>query len=227
MSQWLRRAWTRAAPAIRFQLAYRTIPLVGLWILLVLYPNPFNVLVSVHRVFHPDIDPAVVAPILEGLPSDPAEIEQEVLRRIPYRYDWELHGMPWYFPRTARVIENMQGDCKARAVVLASVFENLGIPYRFNSSFVHVWVEYENKAETVFENPRARFYQQDPETGRRFFQLPEVDWALWFDSTVEGLWTVMPLIRKVLLVGGTILIVATGVVLRRKTFGSIDNAIAT
>jgi hypothetical protein len=222
-----RRVRAAAWPAIRFQLAYRTVPLIGLWVLLVLYPNPFNIFISVHRVFNLDIDPVAVEPLLEGLPNEPAAIEQEILRRIPYRYDWELHGMPWYFPRTARIIENREGDCKARAVVLASVFERLGIPYRINSSFVHVWVEYENKAETVFENPRAKFYQQDPETGKRWFQLPEIEWRLWFDSTVEGLWTVMPAVRKVLLVLGIVLIVAARVVLRRNTFGSIDNAIAT
>jgi len=222
-----RRVRAAAWPAVRFQLAYRTAPLIGLWVLLVLYPNPFNICISVHRVFNLDIDPVAVEPILEGLPTEPAAIEQEILRRIPYRYDWELHGMPWYFPRTEKIVENREGDCKARAVVLASVFERLDIPYRINSSFVHVWVEYENKAETAFENPRAKFYQQDPESGKRWFQLPEIEWRLWFDSTVEGLWTVMPLFRKVLLVMGIVLIVAARVVLRRNTFGSIDNARAT
>lgn len=223
----LRRFVTAARPVVRFQLAYRTVPLIALWVLLVLYPNPFNILVSVHRVFNPDIDPAAVEPLLEGLPSQPAEIEQEILLRIPYRYDWQTHGMPWYFPRTTRIVERMEGDCKARAVVLASVFERLDIPYRLNSSFVHVWVEYENKAETVFENPRAKFYQQDPRTGQRFFQFPEIDWELWFDSTVEGLWTVMPLLRKVLLLAGMMSIVAARVVLRRNTSRSIDNAMDT
>ena len=218
------RAARCALPAIRFQFAYRTVPLVALWVLLVLYPNPFNIAVSVYRVFNLDIDPGAVDSLLVGLPSDPAAVEQEILRRIPYRYDWEVHGMPWYFPLTASVVERGEGDCKARAVVLSSVFERLGIPYRINSSFVHIWVEYESKPENVFENPRASFYQQDPETGRRWFQIPEIDWKLWFDSTVEGLWTVMPAFRKVLLLLGVALIVAARMVLRRNTFGSIDNA---
>lgn len=221
------RAFRAAGPVARFQLAYRTVPLIGLWVLLVLYPNPLNIPVSIHRVFSPDINPAAVDSLLMGLPSDPVDIEQEILRRIPYKYDWQLHGMPWYFPRTAKIVEKGEGDCKARAVVLASVFERLGVPYRINSSFVHVWVEYESKPENVFENPRAKFYQQDPETGRRWFQIPEVDWKLWIDSTVEGLWTVMPVFRKVLLLLGIALIVAARFVLRRNTFGSIDNARAT
>lgn len=222
--QHIRRA---AGPFARFQIAHRTGPLIALWVLLVLYPNPFNLLVSVHRVFNLDVDSGAVEPLLDGLPSEPVEIEKEILRRIPYKYDWETSGMPWYFPRTASIVERREGDCKARAVVLASVFERLGIPYRINSSFVHVWVDYANKPETVFENPRARFYEQDPETGRRFFQLPEVEWRLWFDSTVEGLWTVMPLLRKVLLVLGITLILTGRVLLRRNTNQSIDNATAT
>lgn len=221
------RVWARVGPAIRFQLAYRTVPLIALWVLLVLYPNPFNMLVSVYRVFNLDIDPLAVEPLLDGLPPEPAAIEQEILRLIPYKYDWQTHGMPWYFPRTRNIVERREGDCKARAVVLASVLERLEIPYRINSSLVHVWVEYENKTETVFENPRAKFYQQDPATGKRFFQLPEIEWELWFDSTVEGLWTVMPPLRKLLLLLGIVLIVAARVLLRRNTSRSIDNAMAT
>ncbi len=198
------------------------VPLIALWILLVLYPNPLNLGVSVYRVFSPTIAPAAVSPLLVDLPDDPEGIEREILLRIPYQYDWEAHGMPWYFPTVERVVEKGTGDCKARAIVLASVFERLDVPYRFNSSFVHVWVEYEGKAETAFENPRAKFYQQDPETGRRLFQLPDVDWGLWLDSTKKGLWDVMPLVRKLLLVGGPIIIISARALLRRNTFEPID-----
>ncbi len=219
----LRRVAVAARPAVRFQLAYRTGPLIGLWILLVLYPNPFSLGVSAYRIFHPDINPAAVEPLLDGLPSDPLEIEIELLRRIPYRYDWETHGMPWYFPTTAKVVERGEGDCKARAVVVASVFEHLGIPYRFNSSFVHIWVEYDQKAPSKFENPEAKFYQQDPETGERFFQVPDIQWRLWFDSTKEGLWDVMPMSRKALLFMGIASLVTARVLLRRNAIKGIDN----
>ena len=215
----LRRAVAVRAPAVRHWLlrclAVHTGGLIALWVLLVLYPNPLNLPVSVYRVFSPDIDPVAVEPLLEGLPSDPTDIEKVILQRIPYRYDWEVNGMPWYFPSTETIVERGQGDCKARAVILASVFERLDIPYQFNSSFVHVWVEYEGKAETTIENPRAKFYQQDPDTGKRLFQLPEINWQVWFDSTKEGLWVVMPVIRKVLLVAGITIFIAARVVLRR------------
>ncbi len=191
--------------------------LIALWILFVLYPNPLNLPVSVHRLFNPDIDPAAVEPLLEGLPSAPADVEEAILLMFPYRYDWEVNGMPWYFPSTETIVERREGDCKARAVVLASVFEQLDIRYRVNSSFVHLWIEYEGKSETAFENPRAKFHQQDPETGRRFLQFPEIEWRLWFDSTKEGLWTAMPVVRKVLLLSGIGFLVAARVVLRRNS----------
>lgn len=209
------------APVARRQvlhcLARHTGVLIALWILFVLYPNPLNLPVSIHRLFNPDIDPVVVEPLLEGLPSAPADVEEAILLMIPYRYDWEVNGMPWYFPSTETIVERREGDCKARAVVLASVFERLDIPYKVNSSFVHLWIEYEGKPETAFENPDAKFHQQDPETGKRFFQFPEIEWRLWFDSTKEGLWTVMPVVRKVLLLSGIALLVAARVVLRRNS----------
>ena len=215
----LRRDCVARVPEVRRRvlhcLAFRTGGLIALWVLLVLYPNPFNLPVSAYRVFSPDIDPIAVEPLLEGLPSDPAGIEKAILERIPYHYDWEVNGMPWYFPSTETIVERQEGDCKARAVILASVFERLDIPYQFNSSFVHVWVEYEGKAESIIENPRAKFYQQDPETGKRLFQLPEVEWKVWFDSTKEGLWVVMPIVRKVLLLAGIAFLLVIRVVLRR------------
>ncbi|MCK5213580.1 MAG: hypothetical protein KAQ74_06590 [Dehalococcoidia bacterium] len=215
----LRRDCVARAPEVQrgvlHCLAFRTGGLIALWVLLVLYPNPFNLPVSAYRVFSPDIDPIAVEPLLEGLPSDPAGIEKAILERIPYHYDWEVNGMPWYFPSTDTIVERREGDCKARAVILASVFERLDIPYQFNSSFVHVWVEYEGKAESIIENPRAKFYQQDPETGKRLFQLPEIEWKVWFDSTKEGLWVVMPIVRKVLLLAGIAFLLIIRVVLRR------------
>jgi hypothetical protein len=47
---------------VRRALVQRTAPLIALWILLVLYPNPLNLGISVYRVFYPDIDPSAVDP---------------------------------------------------------------------------------------------------------------------------------------------------------------------
>ena len=153
----------------------RYFPLIFiLWIIFVLYPNPLNFIISLQRVFNFDADPGAVEFMLSDLPSDPVGIEQAVLARIPYRHDWELYGMPWYCPTIEKVLERGEGDCKARALVLASVLKAKNIPYQVNYSPIHVWVDYEGKQETSIENAQVNFYQRDPETGERRFQIPKI-----------------------------------------------------
>ena len=189
---------------------------LSLWILLVLYPNPLSLVTSVGRLFNPDVDPAAVEPLAADLPSAPSAIEKAVLERIPYSYDWEVHDMPWYFPTTKTVVEKRSGDCKARAIVLASILENKHIPYHINSSPIHVWVEYEDKEETPLENPRVKFYQQDPETGERLFQIPDIDLSELLESFHRGFWVAMPGSRKALLLSGVCVLVLVRVILVKK-----------
>jgi len=95
-------------------ISHRYFPLIALlWIFLVLYPNPFNLIPSLQRIFNPDIDPVSVEPLSRDLPSDPVAIESAVLQQIPYCYDWEIYGMPWYLPTVEEVLERGEGDCKA------------------------------------------------------------------------------------------------------------------
>ena len=190
--------------------------LLGLWILFVLYPNPLNLIISVHRIFSPDVDPGAVESMLEGLSSDPVAIEKTVLARITYNYDWEVHGMPWYFPATKVVLEKEKGDCKARALVLASIFEAKNIPYYFNCSPIHMWVEYEGKMETSIENPKVKFYQRDPETGKRFFQIPEIELGEVMESFWRSFWNPMPEGRKALLFFGLFTLGVVRVILFKK-----------
>jgi hypothetical protein len=190
--------------------------LLILWILFVLYPNPLNLIISVQRVFSPDVDPGAVKPLSEDFPSAPIAIEKAVVERIPYRYDWEVYGMPWYFPTVEKVLEKGEGDCKARALVLASIFELQNIPYRINCSPIHIWVEYEGKEETSVENARVKFYQQDPETGERFFQIPEIELKEAMDSFWQGFWHPMPDERKALLLFGLLALVAARVIWFKK-----------
>lgn len=187
--------------------------LLVLWILFVLYPNPLKLPISIQRVFNLDIDPGVVESMAGDFPSAPTAIEKTVLERIPYHYDWEVYSMPWYFPTVEEVLEKGEGDCKARALVLASIFELKNIPYRVNLSPIHAWVDYEGKEETSIENARVKFYQQDPETGERWFQLPEIDLREIMDSFRRGFWHPMPDGRKVLLISGLLALVAVRVVL--------------
>ncbi len=198
--------------------------LVVLWVFLVLYPNPLRLVVSLQRLADPRVDPAAVETLAEGLPSDPAAIEKAVLDSVPYRYDWEVYAMPWYFPTVDEVLKKGQGDCKARAIVLASVLEAKGIPYRINSSPTHVWVDYDGKAENTLENPEAGLYEVDPQTGARSLHLPQVSLTEFMETFWDGFWPPMPTVRKVLLVTGPVILLAIGIIrpgMRGKATGDL------
>ena len=193
-----------------------------LWILFVLYPNPLNLIISIQRVFNFDTDPGAVEFMLNDFPSDPVAIEKAVLAGIPYRYDWELYNMPWYCPTIEEVLERGEGDCKARALVLASVLEAKSIPYQVHSSPIHVWVDYEGKQETSIENAQVEFYQYDPETGERRFQIPDISPGKLMDSWQQQFWTPMPDGRKALLILGLSALIAARVILRKKRAAQYD-----
>jgi transglutaminase-like putative cysteine protease len=186
--------------------------LVVLWALLVLYPNPLRLAASVRRLANPGVDPVAVESLAASLPSDPAAIERAVLETLPYRYDWRVYGMPWYFPTVGEALENGEGDCKARAIVLASVLEAKGIPYRIDSSPTHVWVDYDGKVDNSLENPGAGFYEVDPQTGAKSLHLPKISITEVMGTFWEGFWPPMPVARKALLISGLAILVAIRVI---------------
>jgi hypothetical protein len=195
----------------------RYFPLVFiLWILFVLYPNPLNLMISIQRVINFNTDPAAVESLLRDLPSDPADIEKAILARIPYRHDWELYGMPWYCPTVEQVLEKGEGDCKARALVLASALQAKNITYQVRSSPMHIWADYEGKNETSIENPQVEYYQYDPQTGERRFQMPHIRLSEAMDYLRDAFWDPMPDGRKVLLISGLSALIVARVILRRK-----------
>jgi hypothetical protein len=186
------------------------------WILFVLYPDPLNLMISIHRVLNFDADPNAVEFMVNNLSSDPVDIEEAVLAKIPYRHDWEVYGMPWYCPTTEQVLEKGEGDCKGRALVLASVLEAKNITYQIRSSPMHIWVDYEGKNETSIENPQVEFYQYDPETGARQFQIPHIGLSEVTDSFWDTFWSPMPEARKAVLISGVLALIAARVILRKK-----------
>jgi hypothetical protein len=195
----------------------RYFPLIFiLWILFVLYPNPLNLIISIQRVLNFDADPGAVESMLNDLPSEPVDIEKAVLAKIPYRHDWEAYGMPWYCPTVKEVLVRGEGDCKARALVLASVLEAKNIPYQVHSSPIHIWVDYEDKQETSIENTQVEFYKYDPETGETRFQIPHIGVSKVMDSFWQTFWVPMPDGRKALLISGLIALVAARVILRKR-----------
>ena len=132
-----------------------------------LYPNPANLVLSIQRFLDFDADPDAVEFMLNDLPSDPVDVEKAVLSRMPYHTDWELYGMPWYCSTIQQVLERAEGDCKARALVLASVLEAKDITYEIHSSPMHIWVDYQNKQEASIESAQVEFCEYDHETGER------------------------------------------------------------
>ena len=195
----------------------RYFPLIFiLWILFVLYPNPLNLIISIQRVLNFDADPKAVEFMLSDFPSDPVDIEKAVLARMPYRNDWEVYSMPWYCPTVEQALERGEGDCKARTLVLASVLEAKNISYQVHSSPIHIWVDYESKQETSIENAQVEFYQYDPETGERQFQIPHIGVSKVTDSFWQAFWDPMPDARKALLISGLLALIAARVILRKK-----------
>jgi len=190
--------------------------IVILWILFVLYPNPLNLIISIQRVTDFDADPGAVEPMLADFPADPVDIEKTVLARIPYRHDWEVYGMPWYCPTVEQVVEQGEGDCKSRALILASVLEAKNVTYQVHSSPTHIWVEYEGKNETSIENAQVEYYQYDPQTGERRFKIPHIGLSRVMDSFWDGFWDPMPDARKALLISGLLALATARVILRRK-----------
>ena len=187
-----------------------------------LYPNPLNLIFSLQRVLNFDADPGAVEFMLNDFPSDPVTIEKAVLTRIPYHRDWELYSMPWYCPTIEQVLEREEGDCKARALVLASVLEAKNITYQVHSSPMHIWIDYEGKQETSIENAQVEFYQYDPETGERRFQIPDIGLGKLMDAWQQQFWIPMPDVRKALLISGLLALIAARVILRKKRTAQYD-----
>ncbi|MBO8182067.1 MAG: transglutaminase domain-containing protein [Archaeoglobus sp.] len=171
-----------------------------IWIFFVLYPNPALLFVSVERLSTPQLD----CPLnVSSMPSDPKEIEKFVIRYVKYDYDFNVYGVPWYIPEPKEVVEHKKGDCKSRAILLASILKEKGIPFSFKASPIHFWVDYEGKEKTdfvkKFENSSAAIYADGK------WKLPEiVDVEEYLRVWKDVLWDAMPMLRKAILIIGLI-----------------------
>ena len=175
------------------------------WLFVVLYPDPSLLLRSVSNFRHWDVDAAAVRSLAATLPDDPRLIEEAVLTEVvPYAFDWQASGVPWYFPSTAEVLELGRGDCESRAVLLASLLKAKNIPFEIMVSFDHTWVQYPGKQPNALEN-------EDVALGHRgddgfFWHWPEdFDLGTEINTQIEVFWTPMPASRKALLFCGLML----------------------
>jgi len=123
---------------------------------------------------------------------------------VPYSYDWQVSGVPWYFPTTAQALQAGRGDCESRALVLASILDAKGIPHRLRMSFDHIWVDYPGKQDNPWENDALAL--ADQQDGRFVFHWPaDFDPVEEFVDQVAIFWTPMPAARKALLFAGCLL----------------------
>jgi len=187
---------------------FARIVLLLAWAFLVLYPQPWMLADSIENYRARAVDPVAVEALARQMPDDPAAIERLVLDRIvPYGYDWEVSGVPWYFPTTREALAAGRGDCESRAMVLASLLDAKGIPYQLRLSLDHIWVDYPGKQPTAIENEAVAIAEE--RDGRFIFNWP-ADFDPWeeFVDQVAILWEPMPLPRKLLLFAGCLLALA-------------------
>ena len=176
------------------------------WLLVALYPHPSVLIRSISNFRAPDVDAPAVRDLAATLPDDPRLIEQAVLDRIvPYAYDWQVSGVPWYFPTTSEALASQSGDCESRVVVLASLLKAKGIPFQILMSFDHIWVDYPGKVANALENSDVALAQRVD--GHFLWNWPaDFDVPAEIAAQIDTFWTPMPTARRLLLFAGLMLI---------------------
>jgi hypothetical protein len=179
--------------------------LVG-WIFVILYPDPAVLVHSVRDILHPAIDPGAVRDLARHLPNDPRVIESVVANKlVPYSYDWQTNGVPWYFPSARDVVRERRGDCESRAILLASILTAKGIPNHLRMSFDHIWVDYPGKRANALENSGVMLAER--RHGHFVFHWPRnFNLAQEVSDQVAIYWTPAPPARKALLLAGFLVI---------------------
>ena len=183
--------------------------LTVLWIGAVVYPDPRPFINSLTRLGTPPVDGAAVTEIAATLPDDYPTIEDFSLDYVKYQPAWTVYRLPWYFPTVDEVLRDHAGDCQARAMLAASIFSAKGMSYTLRYSFDHVWVDYPGKNAPSMEDPATSFVADSG--GGWLAKLPEKI-PLWTIIKVRlGYhWSPMPLIQKILIVMGCLVIIGWG-----------------
>jgi transglutaminase-like putative cysteine protease len=178
----------------------------------VAYPRPALAARTLRHARRPGIDPDAVASLAAALPDDPDAVREHVVRRlVPFAHDWEVYGVPYYFPTLPEVLERGRGDCKSQAVLIASLLAAKDIPHRLLVSPDHIWVEYEGKQATAMEDPAVAVAEF---RDGRWHALRPSRLRLRANTRVStaAYWGAAPRARR-LLVGGALLALACWAVL--------------
>jgi hypothetical protein len=182
---------------------------VAFWIGAVVYPDPRPFVTSLARLKNPPVDAQAVAGIAAGLPRDYKTIEDFSLQYVVYKPAWTVYGLPWYFPTVSEAVRDRAGDCQARAIIAASIFEAKGMPYTLRYSFDHVWVDYPGKQFADMEDPATSFVA---DSGKGWLaSLPDrIPLGSIVKVRIAYHWTPMPLAQKIILLMGSLLIIGYG-----------------
>ncbi len=184
--------------------------LIVIWISLILFPNPLVLPLDIYRLVDMPIQPnQEVYQVADSLPSNGTLIERYVNEHVRYSYDFQSYGVAWYLPTPSDVLHSQQGDCKSKAILLASLLEAKRVPHSVSISPVHFWVDYEGKPETNFSSQYETADVAVIENGH--VKMPQQTTTLLYLHTyIDIIWTSMPALRKILLVSGLALIVQSG-----------------
>jgi hypothetical protein len=181
-----------------------------IWILFILFLNPGLLPLDVYRFFEMPTRPTDdVRLVADQLPTNATAIEYYVDSHIHYAYDFQAYGVVWYLPTPSDVLNAQQGDCKSKAALLASLLEAKQIPHTVMVSPTHFWVDYSGKLRTNFTEQFETTQIAFAENGK--FKLPgETNALLYLNAYKDVVWTSMPLLRKIALIAGLVLIVQFG-----------------
>jgi hypothetical protein len=165
------------------------------WTLLVCYPNPTILFRNLARYHRLPIDPKLAARMHLAVPDKPVEIEQFAEGLLIPDSDWRLYRVPWYVPTPREAVEEMRGDCEAKALILASLLAGRKIPFTIRASFHHLWVDYEGRPARPGEAAGLAYLQG--KGGRLGLALPRaVEWRDFLTVQRRLLWEEMPLFRR-------------------------------
>lgn len=184
--------------------------IAAIWIVLILFPNPTVILSDIYRFVNIPTQPTEhVRQIAKSLPANGTTIERYVDDHVTYAYDFQAYGAAWVIPTPNEVLKSSCGDCKSRAILLASLLEAKGIRHSVEISPVHFWVDYNGKPRTNFAEQYETAEAAIIYNGH--LKAPEKTAVLLYLNTYKNVfWTSMPLMRKILLISGLLMITQYG-----------------
>ena len=191
--------------------------LVMAWMGAVLYPDPRPFVASMIRLVDLPVDGQAAAGIAAALPSDYMAIDDFVADYVAWQPAWTVYNLPWYFPTVAEVIADRAGDCQAWAVLAASIMQAKGMSYTIRYSFDHVWADYPGNEATALED-RTTSFVSDGGEGWAAALPTKIPIRTILRERIAYHWAPMPPFRKVLLLGGFVVIIAYG---ERRFFGRL------